>query len=616
MFEFDETRKGAPFAAKSGSDAGLAERVLLSWGEHCIECAAPACFATCDLFDATKHDRCRRFEEGIVERVAPGGERAAEVRFRRWGKLEAPGSVSLIPARKADRLESTFELLAKALIPVGNAAATVSGQSRWHKGPERFRRWASARLARADKGGRVPNRVSLDVENLGRGPIRLLFTATVDVKKLPRAIPADQLPKPFAATVDLPVGRSTHIIDVAHMEPLLRSGLPFLLALAPQGEEGAHLLFHRLDLGWAGEAVSRASPRSAPAARAKSAKVVIFDLDNTLWDGILLEGDVTLRAEIAALFKTLDERGILISVASKNARADAVAKLEALGLHDFLLHPQIGWLPKSQSVAEIVRALNIGIDSAIFVDDNPFERSEVSAAYPEVEVLPETAIPNLADHPRLQGSVTPESRARRQMYREAIDREQAEQSFGDDYLEFLRNCEISVTIRGDRPADFERIAELVQRTNQLNFSGRKYGRKEIEAILRDPARDRQVIIVSDKFGDYGTVGFCLSSVADAPDGAELLIEDFMLSCRVQGKFIEQALIAELIGRAARPIARVRVAFTKTERNRAAQMVLEELGFTSRPDGYVRDVPPDRFAVDFLAVRGGDPAAPREAVSQR
>ena len=346
-------------------------------------------------------------------------------------------------------------------------------------------------------------------------------------------------------------------------------------------------------------------------------KLVIFDLDNTLWDGILLEGDVTLRAEIAALFRTLDERGILISVASKNARADAMAKLEALELDDFLLHPQIGWLPKSQGIAEIVRALNIGIDSAIFVDDNPFERSEVAAALPEVEVLPETAIPSLADHPRLQGSVTAESRARRQMYREAIDREQAEQSFGDDYLEFLRSCEIAVTIRSDRPSDFDRIAELVQRTNQLNFSGRKYGREEIEAILRDPARDRQVIIVSDKFGDYGTVGFCLSSVADTPDGAELLIEDFMLSCRVQGKFIEQALIAELIRRAGRPIARVRVAFTKTDRNRAAQMVLEELGFASGPDGYVREVPPDRFAVDFLAIEGDAPdQTVQEAVLQR
>lgn len=610
MFEYDETRKGAPQGAggTGGSAADpLPERVVLSWGEHCIECAAPACFATCDLFDATRHGRCRRFEEGIVERILPDGSRAAEVRFRRWGKLEAQGSAALLPNERADRLEHAFDALAKGLIPIGNAASRLTGQARWHTGSEKFRRWASRKLAATAGENAVPDRFSLDIENLGSGTVRLLFTAHVDVKKLTRAIPADQLPRPFAATIELPAGRSAHEIDIAAMAPLMQSGLPFLLALSPQGESGAHLLFRRIELGRAGAAGVTSAQHALPARTyAKSAKLVIFDLDNTLWDGILLEGEVALRGSVAELFRTLDERGILISVASKNARADAMAKLSALGLDEYLLHPQIGWLPKSQGVAEIVKALNIGIDAAIFVDDNPFERSEVADAHPSVEVLADTAIPTLADHPRLQGSVTPESRARRQMYREAIEREQAEESFGEDYLEFLRSCAIAVTIRSDRPEDFDRIAELVQRTNQLNFSGRKYGREEIEAILRDPSRERQVIIVSDKFGDYGTVGFCLSSVIDTPEGAELVIEDFMLSCRVQGKFIEQALIAELIRRAGRPIARVRVAFTKTDRNRAAQMVLEELGFEAGDEGgYTREVPVDQFAVDFLAVSGDD-----------
>lgn len=608
MFEFDEKRSAPPGATSRASATPAPERVVLSWGEHCIECAAPACFATCDLFDATPHGRCRRFENGILARRLEDGRTAAEVKFKRWGKLEATGSAALLSASAADRAEAFAESVAGMLAPLGSAAAAITGQGRWRKAPERFRRWAARRAGARGGSSHIPDTVLFEVENLGDAPVRLLLTATIDVKKLPRAIPADQLPQPFAANIDLPAGYSSHAVGAAAMEPVLRSGLPFLLSLAPADDMGGHLLIHRLELVRAGK-VESIRPAAQPAVGAKNAKLVIFDLDNTLWDGILLEGEVRLRQEVKELFRTLDERGILISVASKNARSDAMARLAAWQLDDYLLHPQIGWLPKSQGIAEIVRALNIGIDSAIFVDDNPFERSEVAQALPQVEVLPDSAIATLADHPRLQGSVTPESKARRQMYREAIAREVAEQSFGSDYLDFLRSCGIHVTIRPDRPDDFDRIAELVQRTNQLNFSGRKYGREEIEAILRDPSRDRHVIIVSDRFGSYGTVGFCLSSVEREADGAALVIEDFMLSCRVQGKFIEQALIAELIRRAAVPVAQVRVAFTKTDRNRAAQMVLEEMGFVAGgAGGYTRAVPESGFAVDFLTIDSGEPLA--------
>jgi FkbH-like protein len=247
----------------------------------------------------------------------------------------------------------------------------------------------------------------------------------------------------------------------------------------------------------------------------------------------------------------------------------------------------------------IAAALDIGIDSFIFVDDNPFERAEVEQVLPMVEVLPETAIPILLDHPRLQGAVTPESKARRQMYREAEARDVAAQSFGD-YAEFLKNCDIRVSIRPDRPADFDRIAELVQRTNQLNFSGRKYSRDEIAVILRDPAQARFVVDVTDKFGSYGTVGFCLAGW----DGDTLTIEDFMLSCRVQGKFIEQALfwyLSEGAGRS--PVDRVRVNFKRTDRNAAAFKVLTTLGFEPDGDGFARNIAPGQFRVDFLIVNG-------------
>ena len=141
----------------------------------------------------------------------------------------------------------------------------------------------------------------------------------------------------------------------------------------------------------------------------------------------------------------------------------------------------------------------------------------------------------------------------------------------------------------------------MQRTNQLNFSGRKYGRDEIAAILRDPDQARFVVDVTDKFGSYGTVGFCLAGWA----GDTLTVEDFMLSCRVQGKFVEQALfwyLSEAAGRA--PVSRVVVNFKRTDRNAAAHKVLTTLGFEPEGEGYARAITPGQFRVDFLTVNGG------------
>ena len=173
----------------------------------------------------------------------------------------------------------------------------------------------------------------------------------------------------------------------------------------------------------------------------------------------------------------------------------------------------------------------------------------------------------------------------------AMVREELASQFSGDYRDFLKSCNITVEIRPDGPADFERIVELVQRTNQLNFSGRKYSRDDISAILGDPTRGRYVVAVSDKFGSYGTVGFCLARHAD--DG--VYVEDFMLSCRVQGKFIEQALfwyLTEFRGSAA---PQIHVDFRRTERNRAAELVMETLQF--QPDatgGLSRVIEPGGF----------------------
>jgi FkbH-like protein len=374
------------------------------------------------------------------------------------------------------------------------------------------------------------------------------------------------------------------------------------VSLSPTTED-AHLVFLTLDFVSGGTepiTLPATKPEADPApARRPAAKCVVFDLDNTLWDGVLVEGHVQLRPGVLDLFKALDQRGILISVASKNSHDEAIAELSKLGLEEYVLFPQISWGMKSSAIKEIAKSIDIGIDTLVFVDDSPFERAEVERTFPEVEVLPDTELPRILDHVRLQGSTTAEAASRRLMYRQSMARASASVAFGDDYMTFLRSCQIVLEIRPDRPADFERIAELVQRTNQLNFSGRKYSREEISAALADPALERYVLSVDDRFGSYGLVGFCMAVRTQD----EVLVKDFMLSCRVQGKFVEQALFHHLTNRPGWTASAIAVNFKGTSRNRLAEAVLDKLGFSS-DQGQPRRRPAgkDAFAVDFLEVR--------------
>lgn len=605
MFQFESLKRARPGVPADALD-DLAEpqadaEALLAWAEHCVECAAPACYRTCDLYDPTPLGKCRRFVDGIVPVPRPGKAPLAEVKFKRWGKLEAQGNARPLPVARAQTAERLIRWATGPVHRLGLVMRKVTGDERWATASEALHKKLNNRLQRGEH--KLPNAFIGDIYNPGAKPVKLLLTVNVDQARLTRPIPIEQQPRPFRTAIEVQPGPNRHVIPTTGFAGILGSGLPFLLGVTVDGEDTAHLAFGRLDLVWLPE-----TPQASVEKKSRpNAKCVVFDLDNTLWKGILLEGAVEVREEIAELFHRLDERGILISISSKNAAEDAHAQLEAFGLDDYLLHPQIGWDQKSEGLRRIAAALDIGIDTFIFVDDNPFERAEVEQVLPMVEVLPETAIPTLLDHPRLQGAVTPESKARRQMYREAAARDVAAQSF-DDYAAFLKSCEIRVGIRPDASGDFDRIAELVQRTNQLNFSGRKYGRDEIAAILRDPEQARFVVDVTDKFGSYGTVGFCLASWS----GDTLTVEDFMLSCRVQGKFIEQALfwyLSEAAGRA--PVSRVNVNFKRTDRNAAAHKVLTTLGFEPAGEGFGRSIAPGQFRVEFLTVNGnaGENLAP-------
>lgn len=601
MFEFDKSDRSGSSVASAPCDPyqpfeGGRRRSFLLWGEHCIECAAPDCYSSCNLYQARPDKRCRRFEYGALKNrnFASSAGHGAEVRFKRWGKLEARGNATLLPGWQVKCLETLVMGAAPLVNRLGKLADRVLKDIRFSYATHSILERLNDRLRKRGAGKSLPDAFVAEIYNPTDTSIDLLLSMSVDRTRLSAGITPDRLPPPFPLKLSVPPGYFRRDIPREALAHLLEPGLPFNIALVPAAD-GAHLIFLTLEFVEYRKAAALAEAR-APA-KLPPAKCVIFDLDNTLWEGILLEGEVRLRPNIRTIFETLDERGILLSVASKNSHEDALAKLREYRLEELLVFPTIGWQPKSEMVRAIAQQINIGLDSVIFIDDNVFERDQVSRSLGLVEVLPDGVLTDLLDHPRLVGSATLEARARRLMYQQSMQRDSASASFGGDYVEFLRSCDIKVEIRRDAPGDLERIAELVQRTNQLNFSGHKYTPAEVSNILSDPSAERYVIGCSDRYGSYGIVGFCMVDTLE--DG--VIIKDLMLSCRVQGKQIERALLHRLAFRSSWDAKFIEINYVPTARNAAARSVLDSMNFSGPPGSFRLDPVGADLCPDFIEI---------------
>ncbi|HEX3045085.1 MAG TPA: HAD-IIIC family phosphatase, partial [Bacillota bacterium] len=216
--------------------------------------------------------------------------------------------------------------------------------------------------------------------------------------------------------------------------------------------------------------------------KSQKIKCVIWDLDNTIWNGVILEDQhVTLRPGIINILKTLDERGILQSISSKNEYELAMAKLTEFGIQEYFIYPQINWNPKSESVKTIVQSINIGMDTIAFIDDQVFEREEVKFSLPEVLTIDATQLDQLLDMPEMNPRfITEDSKLRRVMYQSDIQRNQAEEKFEGPQEEFLASLNMILTIGPVAEGDLQRAEELTVRTHQLNTTGYTYSYEELD----------------------------------------------------------------------------------------------------------------------------------------
>jgi FkbH-like protein len=554
---------------------------LLLWGEHCIECAVPACYSTCSLYQPRSDLRCRRFQFGCIKNEAFKSIRGygVEISFKKWAKLEAFGSTAIYPLRAAMRWERRLERLASLSDLIGKTAYRLNGNHNWAALTYELSERLVRALDRRASNHVEPDEFLLEIYNpMGQeARLQLIFGVCKEHSPGNHRHPTDAgtIP-PVVHTLALPPGYSRNGFEVRSLDRFLVPRVPFSITLVPEADSNARLVFLCADFV--------KYKRRSLSPHQEQIKCVVWDLDNTLWDGVLIEGDqVKLRVGIPQLLKYLDDRGILLSIASKNDHQSAWKELTRLGVADYFLYPQIDWTPKSRNISTIARQLGIGLNSLAFIDDNPFELDEVASTLPGVaRVRAEDAL-ELINDPRFRGDGTEESRLRRRYYKEQIVRETAADNFASDYLSFLSSCEITLELTGYSETDRERVAELVQRTNQLNFSGRKYSPCELEEIIADPELERYVLRCRDKYGAYGTIGFAI--VRPSPRALQIL--DFMLSCRVQRKGIEQAFFSHLlIHHNPGGAGSLWINYSETERNIPARGVLESLGFRPGKAGNV------------------------------
>jgi FkbH-like protein/FkbM family methyltransferase len=334
-------------------------------------------------------------------------------------------------------------------------------------------------------------------------------------------------------------------------------------------------------------AIGTALSRAIFSTSAPSVKVIVLDCDHTLWQGLCGE-DGPAGIAVTAPFRHLQEfmvrqsqAGILLALCSKNQEADVLAVFDQrtdLPLRRELLAAwRINWQSKSDNLRALAAQLNLGLDSFVFIDDNPVECAAVRAGCPEVIVLQLPAdtdrIPAFLDSLWIfdRTAATREDHERSQWYRANSDREES-RSAAPSLRDFLDGLQLRIEVAEPTDEQLARVAQLTLRTNQFNLTAIRRSEGELRALLQSGARCL-VASVSDRFGDYGLVGAMLYTT----DADRLSVDTLLLSCRALGKGVEHRMLAELASCALRDgKSSIALSYCPTDRNEPAWAFIQQL----------------------------------------
>lgn len=348
------------------------------------------------------------------------------------------------------------------------------------------------------------------------------------------------------------------------------------------------------------------------ALQGRSSKCLVLDLDNTLWGGVIgddgMEGIVLGQGSalgeafcaVQRYAKDLSRRGIILAVCSKNDEAVALSAFES--------HPEMvlrrtdvasfvaNWDDKAQNIRRIARELNIGLDSLVFVDDNPFERNLVREHLPEVAVpeIPDddpAAVPQLlADAGYFESlAVTADDRSRTTQYR---DNEGRRRLAGEavDLESYLRSLQMTLGWRHFDLAGLARIVQLINKTNQFNLTTRRVTDQAVLAVMDDRKAFGLQLRLVDRFGDNGMIAVVIGRLTPEND---CLIDTWLMSCRVLGRGVEGATLNLVAAEAQRlGAARLVGEYRPTPKNSMVSDHYVKLGFVPDPHA------PERFVLDL------------------
>ncbi len=331
--------------------------------------------------------------------------------------------------------------------------------------------------------------------------------------------------------------------------------------------------------------------------KGQAKKLVVLDLDDTMWGGIVgdlgwqhlkLGGHDALGESFVDFQRhvvDLTRRGIALAIVSKNEESVAI---EAIKSHpamvlkmDHVSAYRINWRDKAQNIVEITKELNLGLQSVVFIDDNPVERARVREALPEVyvpdwpedktEYVPKLLSLRCFDVPRISS----EDVERTRMYAEERQREQTKTTFAS-LDEWLMGLGLKVRFAKLDASNLGRTTQLLNKTNQMNIRTRRLSEAELTAWAEQPGNELWTVSVADKFGDSGLTGI----LGLSEQGEALEIVDYILSCRVMGRRVEETLLWFASERArAKNKAKLKAPFFSTAKNKPARTFFDGSGFT-------------------------------------
>jgi FkbH-like protein len=358
----------------------------------------------------------------------------------------------------------------------------------------------------------------------------------------------------------------------------------------PFSEDGTVLLARHI---WSGIRAMISGPK----------KVLVLDLDNTIWGGVvgetgplgveLGEGpDGEAYRAFQTYVKKLTQRGVLLTVCSKNNDADAREPFEknpsmVLALDDFA-HFEASWDPKAAAIRRTADVLQLGLDSFVFFDDNPAEREHIRQLIDEVEVVevpldPSEYIRALEDGLWFEAvSLTGEDRVRVDQYHTERLRREAGVQF-ESIDAYLGSLNMTAEVRGVDDGEMDRVIQLIGKTNQFNLTTRRHSVSAVREMIDDPHAIALTLRVADRFGDYGLVSVLLATRDNGASVDALTIDTWLMSCRVINRTVEEFFFNYLVGEARRRGVRRLVGhFVPSSKNALVKDLYDRLGFVRRP----------------------------------